>query len=133
MADETKFVNILTPEQYDVLVHASTEAPFSGEFVHNSANGDYVCAACNSVLFSSETKFDSGSGWPSFYDISNEKAIELVDDSSHGMQRTEVKCANCHSHLGHLFHDAIDQPTGERFCINSLALSFKEKIPEEAK
>lgn len=117
----------LTPEQYKVLRQKDTEAPFSGELLHEDAAGDFVCGACGQVVFKSDTKFDSGSGWPSFYDPANTEAIKLVEDTSHGMHRVEVLCANCDSHLGHVFNDAPDQPTGMRFCINSCALDFKAK------
>src|SRR4051812_40700950 len=116
----------LTPEQYEVLRHGETEAPGTAKLLHNKDSGDYTCAACGNVLFESGTKFDSDSGWPSFYDVASNKAVVLTDDDSLGMHRTEVKCANCGSHLGHLFHDAVDQPTGDRFCINSAALDFKK-------
>jgi peptide-methionine (R)-S-oxide reductase len=117
----------LTPEQYHVLREQGTEAPFSGKLLQNHKTGDYKCAACGAVVFKSDTKFDSGSGWPSFYDPANSGAVKLKDDNSHGMRRVEVTCANCGSHLGHVFKDAPDQPTGTRFCINSAALDFKEK------
>jgi peptide-methionine (R)-S-oxide reductase len=117
----------LTAEQYNILRQKGTEAPFSGTLLHNDKNGDYTCAACGKVVFSSETKFDSGSGWPSFYDPANTKAIKLVEDNSLGMHRMEVNCANCGGHLGHVFNDAPDQPTGMRFCINSAALDFIAK------
>jgi peptide-methionine (R)-S-oxide reductase len=117
----------LTPEQYAVLRKGATESPFTGELLHNKATGDYTCMACGSVLFDSNTKFDSGSGWPSFYDVKNTDAVRLVADPSQGMDRVEVRCANCDSHLGHVFNDAPDQPTGVRFCINSCALDFTEK------
>ncbi|MEI9913814.1 MAG: peptide-methionine (R)-S-oxide reductase MsrB [Candidatus Saccharibacteria bacterium] len=116
----------LTDEQYRVLREGETEAPFTGKLLHNEKNGDYVCAACGNVLFDSNTKFDSGSGWPSFNDPANTKSVKLIDDDSHGMHRVEVRCAVCNSHLGHLFNDAPDQPTGLRFCINSAALDFDE-------
>lgn len=125
--DNTDFKQTLTSEQYAVLREKATEAPFSGKFLHNKEQGMYVCGACGAELFSSNTKFDSGSGWPSFYDVASSGAVKLVDDSSHGMQRTEAVCANCESHLGHVFNDAYDQPTGQRYCINSLALDFKKK------
>jgi peptide-methionine (R)-S-oxide reductase len=118
----------LSPEQYAVLREKATEAPFTGEFLHNKSHGAYACAACGAVLFNSDTKFDSGSGWPSFYDIAKKGVVKLVDDTSHGAQRTEAVCANCGSHLGHVFDDAYDQPTGQRFCINSAALGF---IPQK--
>jgi peptide-methionine (R)-S-oxide reductase len=117
----------LSPEQYQVLREKGTEAPFTGKLLQQKGTGDYVCAACGQVVFKSDTKFDSGSGWPSFYDPANSKAVTLTDDDSHGTHRTEVTCANCGSHLGHVFRDAPDQPTGMRFCINSAALDFKEK------
>lgn len=117
----------LTPEQYRVLREKGTEAPGTGKLLHNKDSGDYTCAACGAVVFKSDTKFDSGSGWPSFYDMAGEHAVTLTEDKSLGMTRTEVTCANCGSHLGHLFHDVPDQPTGMRFCINSAALDFQEK------
>ena len=117
----------LTPEQYSVLRKKGTEKPFSGKLLHNDKTGDYRCAACGQVVFTSDTKFDSGSGWPSFYDVANTEAVKLSEDRSAGLQRIEVTCANCGSHLGHVFNDAPDQPTGMRFCINSVALDFKEK------
>ena len=116
----------LTEEQKDVLLNKATEAPFSGDLLHNDEDGDYCCANCGEVLFGAETKFDSGSGWPSFYDVKNTKAVKLTEDSSHGMQRIEVSCASCGGHLGHVFNDAGDQPTGMRFCINSVSLDFKK-------
>ncbi|HEX5395048.1 MAG TPA: peptide-methionine (R)-S-oxide reductase MsrB [Candidatus Saccharimonadales bacterium] len=115
----------LTPEQYHILRQKGTEAPFTGKFLHNKDSGMYTCAACGAELFASGTKFDSGSGWPSFYDVAAKGAVKLKEDDSHGMRRTEVVCANCGSHLGHLFDDAHDQPTGQRYCINSCALDFK--------
>jgi peptide-methionine (R)-S-oxide reductase len=126
MADD-KWKDKLTPEQYNVLREKGTEAPFSGKLLHNDKNGDYTCGACGQVIFKSDTKFDSGSGWPSFYDVANTKAVKLEEDTSLGMHRVEVMCANCGSHLGHVFNDAPNQPTGMRFCINSAALDFKEK------
>lgn len=117
----------LTDDQKDVLMNKATEAPFSGELLHNEEDGDYMCANCGVTLFGAETKFDSGSGWPSFYDVKDTKAVKLTEDISHGMQRIEIACANCGGHLGHVFNDAYDQPTGMRFCINSLSLDFKKK------
>ncbi len=123
--DEWK--DTLTPEQYEVMRNKGTEAPFSGKLLHNKATGMYSCAACGSEVFSSEHKFDSGSGWPSFYDIAKKGNVKLVEDTSHGMHRVEVACAVCGSHLGHVFNDAPQTPTGMRFCINSAALDFKKK------
>lgn len=117
----------LSAQQQDVLFNKNTEAPFSGELLHNDKTGVYMCANCGIELFSSDTKFDSGSGWPSFYKPKANDAVELISDTSHGMERTEVVCKNCGGHLGHLFDDAYDQPTGQRFCINSCSLSFDEK------
>jgi len=115
----------LTPEQYEILRMKGTEAPFTGSLLHNAKDGTYTCAACHNPLFSSATKFDSGSGWPSFYDVIQTGNVQLVTDSSLGMERTEVVCSNCGGHLGHVFNDAYDQPTGKRFCINSISLDFK--------
>jgi peptide-methionine (R)-S-oxide reductase len=117
----------LTPEQFHVLRQKGTEAPFSGELLYNSAAGAYVCAACGNELFGSDTKFEAHCGWPSFYDA-KPGSVVLHEDQSHGMLRTEVTCANCGGHLGHIFPDAPDQPTGQRYCINSIALDFLPKI-----
>jgi peptide-methionine (R)-S-oxide reductase len=127
---DTELKEKLTPEQYHILREQGTEAPFTGKFLHNKETGMYVCAVCGRQLFDSKTKFESGSGWPSFYEVINSGAVKLNNDRSHGMQRTEVVCANCGGHLGHLFNDAPDQPTGKRFCINSASLDFMpEKSP----
>lgn len=114
----------LTPEQYAVLREKGTEAPFSGAFVHEKADGMYRCVACGQALFSSDTKFDSGTGWPSF-DDAIPGSTKLVEDTSHGMHRTEVVCTNCGSHLGHLFDDG--PTTGKRYCINSVCLDLEKK------
>lgn len=120
----------LTEEQKKVLFEKNTEAPFSGAFLQNKDSGDYICANCGEKLFASDTKFDSGSGWPSFYDVMNKDAVSLVEDRSHGMQRVEATCANCGGHLGHVFNDGPSDTTGMRFCINSLSLDFVSDDPK---
>lgn len=114
----------LTSAQYRVLRSCGTEPPFTGALLYNKRHGTYTCAACGAPLFSSETKYDSGSGWPSFYDVASSDAVELLQDGSHGMVRTEVRCRSCGGHLGHLFDDG-PAPTGQRYCINSLSLGFE--------
>lgn len=114
----------LTPEQFRITRMAGTEMPFTGVYNDHYQEGLYRCVACDQALFSSETKFKSGSGWPSFWDAVDENRVELREDRSHGMVRTEVRCSRCGAHLGHLFDDG-PQPTGQRYCINSAALDFK--------
>jgi peptide-methionine (R)-S-oxide reductase len=118
---------LLTPEQYAVTRKAATERPFTGEYVHNKADGTYACVACDLPLFSSETKFESGSGWPSFWDMIQTGNVELHEDNSFGMRRVEVVCSRCGAHLGHLFDDGPRETTGLRYCINSASLKFHGK------
>jgi peptide-methionine (R)-S-oxide reductase len=122
----------LTPDQYHVLREHGTEAPFSGTYVHTKADGTYCCAACGAELFSSDTKFDSGTGWPSFTEPVNQENVLLREDRSFFMRRTEVLCRACGSHLGHVFDDGPD-PTGQRWCINSVSLELRPEENEEPK
>ena len=116
----------LSPEQYDVLRKKGTEAPFSGKYDSFFDTGKYKCAACGNILFTSETKYDSGCGWPAFF-AANEGSIKTKEDTSHGMLRIEVVCRRCGSHLGHVFDDGPKDKSGKRYCINSLALSFEKQ------
>ena len=126
-ANDAEWRQRLTPEQYDVLRRAGTERPFSGAYVDTDDAGLYRCAACGNPLFDSRTKYHSGTGWPSFTEAVSPAAVELLDDRSHGMRRTEVRCARCHSHLGHVFPDGPRDAGGNRFCMNSLALDLEPR------
>jgi peptide-methionine (R)-S-oxide reductase len=123
---EEEWQRELTPEQYEILRRQGTEPPFTGQYTYSKEDGIYRCAACGNELFGSDTKFDSGTGWPSFYEPAAAEAVELRPDTSHGMVRTEVVCARCGSHLGHVFDDG-PQPTGQRYCINSISLDLDEQ------
>jgi peptide-methionine (R)-S-oxide reductase len=124
----------LTPEQFRVLRQKGTEAPGSGKYVNATASGEYVCAACGNKLFGSDTKFESSMpgliGWPAFSAAASRAAVKLQADDSQGMRRTEIVCAKCGSHLGHLFEDDPDSPSGQHYCVNSAALDFKAKVEQ---
>ena len=123
---ESEWEAKLTPEQYAVMRERGTERAGSGALLHEKREGTYTCAACGNPLFASDAKFDSGSGWPSF-DQAIHGAVKMIDDFSHGMRRTEVVCARCESHLGHVFDDGPKETTGKRFCLNSVCLDLKPK------
>ena len=131
MKSETEWKAELTPTQYAVLRQAATERPFTGEYVHTKTSGVYACAACGQPLFSSDTKFDSGSGWPSFWDVVDKGSVELRHDYTHGMDRVEAVCSRCGSHLGHVFDDGPRDKTGERYCINSVSLKLQPKTDQK--
>ena len=122
---EEEWKKVLSPEQYHVLREKGTEPAFTGKLLENKKKGTYVCAACGTELFSSDTKFDSGTGWPSFWESVSPESVELIPDGSHGMQRIEVVCKKCGGHVGHLFYDS-PTPTSKRYCMNSVSLDFKE-------
>lgn len=128
---EVEWKKKLTPEQYKILREKGTEAPFSGKLLHADARGAYTCSACGAPLFSSDAKFDSGTGWPSF-DSALPDAVRQVVDDSHGMSRTEIVCAKCDSHLGHVFDDGPTK-TGKRYCLNSVCLELKEQPQDQGK
>jgi len=121
----------LSKEEYEVLRMCGTERPFSGKYNSFYAPGTYYCAACGNELFDSKTKFNSGSGWPSFYDVLSQANVRLLEDSTHGMKRIEVRCAKCDSHLGHVFNDG-PPPTGLRYCINSICLKHETDLKKES-
>jgi peptide-methionine (R)-S-oxide reductase len=127
---DAEWKKILSPDQYEVLRRKGTERAFTGRYYNSKEKGVYRCAGCGNPLFDSETKFDSGTGWPSYYEPISEDAVETEEDRSHGMIRTEVLCARCGGHLGHVFPDG-PEPTGRRYCINSLSLEFEPEAKLE--
>ena len=125
-SDKDKLKEILSNEEYSVTQNKGTEPPFSGKYLNNKKSGVYSCICCNTELFSSEHKYESHSGWPSFFDIIESKNLKLIEDKSHGMSRIEVTCNKCGAHLGHVFDDG-PKPTNTRYCINSVSLRFNNE------
>jgi len=127
--DETEWREMLNAQEFAVLREAATERAGTGPLLHEDRAGLYTCRGCGNELFTAGTKFDSGCGWPSFYEAVRPEAVQLIEDRTHGMLRTEVRCARCGSHLGHVFPDGFGTPTGDRYCMNSVSLAFQPDHP----